>query len=451
MKDRNKEDNRIFTSHMKGYEPISIKPVGDWKKKNILYINRETLNDLRKEYRRIAKLCCNFKYVLSFACGGCPILIYSAKNEYSRQPDIKKFESVKNKFHLFPGLSWCNNSKIPFVDFIKKLDNNVSILIIDCSFTGQAFASIIKQIKDLAHSQKLPNYCTFVIDGMIDKKRFDKNKVCLKNDVIKHPNGIIKIQINVTFVSNLVYEDFSELIGYEALREHLHLKPLWSPGILVVEDSKTERYHIIAAQPFYGTINGIISNQKELTEDDFNIPKDELNYWCSSTMLMVLKNRFDREYNALKKRNLDANLFLKKIGKLCGEWKKELNRVNKEFSTESIEWTPKCCKSIKKQKTILREEYIDIQIEKTNNDNFFMITIFVAYIDKKGKQRTNFAMLLDNNQLCIMILSDKKIDELIPNIYKSEFNEFWNSIKKNQKSNILDKWNELKSKFRSRL
>lgn len=406
------------------------------KEQYIFKLTTKEIIELHIQYCRLAAIAEDYDYIVSFACGGIPLLDYISEAESWRlfgkefPSTDSETKTLHRKLKLFPGLSW-DTSKVPngedlFREWLNKVSANKKLLIIDCSLTGGAIAKILKVVSDSLGKGLLRKQSEIRIDGLIDRSKFDaKNLPHIGLLKIKCLNNSFQtIIVEPGFVESLLFEDFPELLGFDSVREDLHLKSLWSPGALVIEDEATQLSASVACNPFSASVRKWINNPVSCAIQSTWFDKPKIEGIVIVNMFLGLRQLVDNEYreiSAVYRKDKDERAFLGKIEGIANKWKKDITSVNKLFSSTLATELSFLSHHLKKRQ-IVKGLIIPELVEFMEMGDLLMVTLNKSHIHE-NKKYSEFTFLIPVENLKSSQVEE--LDSVVPVCYKKRFDTVW--------------------------
>lgn len=448
----------IFTSHLAAHGTVLPRPTGTWKGEHVIRLSLDALTELRSAYRFVAAEALQHDFVLTFACGGFPPFLYAARQEAlhrwgSRHArNASQHTTLQAKYHLLPGLAWSNGSGAAQLHhLLGSLRPDSNVLIADCSFTGGAIAAAANALQELAVSTSAPRVHVKLV-GLVDRGRLDEAKVA---NLPESVSGPMTIQVELRRVADLAFEDFPELIGYEALQSQIAVEPQWSPGAVIVSDFEAGRSAVRAGIPMYESLNDLLEDDDWPTAGDLSVLDADLDATTASTLYFVLRHRFERDLSNLREKGArqDASTNLKLRSKLLGEWKKEILRLNQCFGQDyDMPCSIKALEQeVRSERALLRGDtasYIDLQEPQGSE---VPVSLRLKYMDHHENLQTEFTMLVPVVALADAVVQDDALEALVPGIYKKHFDRLIRQLNAEEVESLQQSWNAIKADLRGAL
>jgi hypothetical protein len=458
--DYTEKDDLIFTNHLAYIGDLESNSIGSWEDDQILNVNLSTLSELRHAYKQVATSAIKHKYVLAFACGGLPPLLYAAHheslnnwgNKYPKNKD--DHELLKSKYHLFPGLSWnTKNTENAFKDFLLSLPSYSSVLVVDCSFTGGAIAKANKLLREIMLEEGVPSL-NIELMGIVERDRLDEHKIA---NVNKQCSGDFSYSINVVIikVKSLIFEDFPELIGYDSLQKQLGIVPKYSPGVIIIKDTMTGMRHVSAASPMYIAFDALVENENLPGSIDFSIPEENLDRITATALFLVLRDRFEIKLRETKVPHKYSDPFslLDQRGQVLSNWREELARINKRFNQnfEIPRSVKKIQQDIHSDRELLRGDLKPSVKRHPVRASHVPFSLRVVHTDENDHIQTEYTIMVPLNDFCAAIFDDHPLNDLVPVVYRSAFSNFKGNVNSKSWQALELSWKQLKKDLSSAL
>lgn len=207
------------------------------KEQYVVKFTTKEIIELHIQYCRLAAIAEDYDYIVSFACGGIPLLDYISEAESWRlfgkefPSTDSETKTLHRKLKLFPGLSWGtskdSNGEDLFREWLNKVSANKKLLIIDCSLTGGAIAFLGK-IEGIANKWKkditsvnklfsstLPAELSF-LSHHLKKRQIVKGLIIPELVEFMEMSDLLMVTLNKSHIhENKKYSEFTFLIPVE--------------------------------------------------------------------------------------------------------------------------------------------------------------------------------------------------------------------------------------------
>ena len=429
----------MFTVHFTQMPTVGFSRVGSWSERAVLRCNTDDVCAIRTAFQKIAAAASSYDVVCGFACGAAPLLIHVARTECHRlfgaqsPHDDAHLSVLQGRLHLFPGLSWGDESEIPFLEFLSSVSPTAKILVIDCSFTGGAIAAIANAVVNHSAGSRVS------IHAIVEKEQIDQDKIA--NAQLLAAEGRIG-GLSIEYVPNLLAEDVPELIGYDSFQATSKLLAESSPGVIVVRESTTGRYLVQASRPLHTTFDALIDGRLGASPDDFAVEESELQQKSAETLYAVLRDRLEHEYSRVVNQPDSMNSYARLIKRrdLCGRWRKETLAIAHKFNVSVDAPPPSFCESIRLSKKVLNGD--EHRIEIANTENGAVVSILSAFRDDGEVLREDYSFVLLPDDLLRAQNDRLDLETSVPKQYKESFECMWAQVPDDAKQALRQQWGE---------
>jgi hypothetical protein len=180
-------------------------------------------------------------YVATTALGGIPALTYLVRRlEDEQRPGDQNewppfYDSLRSKFHLFPGLNWSgtDKEKTQLFDWLAARPSGSSVLLFDTGTSGNGVRQMANLVRNRVNKAVHFGPGVVRIIGVVDGSDSSQRD---SNEKIEAANRTVNLLLTFERVPKMLTEDCQELVGYTSLRREMMVKPLRANAVVEVTD-----------------------------------------------------------------------------------------------------------------------------------------------------------------------------------------------------------------------
>jgi hypothetical protein len=232
----------LYTPHLERVRqtPNVLGPLHD-----ILHfpIPASALLGLRQVYELLYTKAKEVDFVATTALGGIPALTFLVRrledeekpSDYNEWPDF--FDSLRDKYHLFPGLNWSgtDEEKNRLFEWLSQLPNGASVLLFDTGTSGNGVRQMANLIRERLADATSFGPTALMLIGVVDGTDLAQRE---SDEVVAKPGGRVRLIVSFERVPRMLTEDCQQLLGYTSLRREMMLSPLSANAVMEITDEE---------------------------------------------------------------------------------------------------------------------------------------------------------------------------------------------------------------------